>query len=72
MKACAAARGPHQSYFQLSWLRMEGRKTPGTGHRADSHMWLKISHKAQQDNDTWCKRRLDPSFPLVPPLFGLT
>lgn len=26
-----------------------------------------ISHKPQQDNDTWCKRRLDPSFPF--PLF---
>lgn len=26
-----------------------------------------ISHKPQQDNDTWRKRRLDPSFPF--PLF---
>lgn len=27
-----------------------------------------ISHNPQQDNDTWSKRRLDPSFPLFPPL----
>lgn len=27
-----------------------------------------ISHKPQQDNDTWSKRGLDPSFSLFPPL----
>lgn len=46
VKAHAAAHGPHRCYFQLSWLRTEGRKTPGTRHGADSHMRLRNKSQA--------------------------
>lgn len=46
LKTRVAARGPHQSYFQPGWLRIEGRKTPGTRHGADSHMRLRTKSQA--------------------------
>lgn len=46
VKARAAARGPRWCYFQLSWLRTEGRRTSGTRHGAVSHMQLRNKSQA--------------------------